>query len=272
WEMIDRETEEAVKSEGFAKIERSLLEAVVKRDSLTIREVELFKAVDVWASKECERQGLTLDSNVKRKILGERIVKEIRFPVMEKEEFSDVVPNSGILTSQEVAKMMMHFDATTTLPVGFHGNKRDGACQSCLRFGLLVKSIGCTYMEENKCVNVKFEKDVTLHGIRLSGSENGSYTVTLTVEDDDELVVEKAGNFSSTLLHSRECSFHGFDVMFDPVDLSDNVDYKFKVSLNGPLPCHERIDTSAVGSNCLFGDCEGFHECGQIVDIFYKLS
>jgi len=56
WEMIDIETEEAVKSDGFATIERSLLEAVVVRDSLTIEEIELFKAVDLWATRECERQ------------------------------------------------------------------------------------------------------------------------------------------------------------------------------------------------------------------------
>ena len=32
WDVIDRETEEAVKSEGFVTIERPLLEAIVKRD------------------------------------------------------------------------------------------------------------------------------------------------------------------------------------------------------------------------------------------------
>ena len=41
WELIDRETEEAVKSERFATIQRSLLKVIVKRDSLDITEVEL---------------------------------------------------------------------------------------------------------------------------------------------------------------------------------------------------------------------------------------
>ena len=58
WKVIDEQTEEAVKSEGFATIERSLLEELVKRDSLNIHEVNLFKAVDFWATKKCENQGL----------------------------------------------------------------------------------------------------------------------------------------------------------------------------------------------------------------------
>lgn len=73
WEMIDLETEEVVKSDGFVTIERSILEALVKRDSLTISEVDLFQAVDLWAANECQKQGLTLDANAKRSILGEKI-------------------------------------------------------------------------------------------------------------------------------------------------------------------------------------------------------
>ena len=123
WEVIDRETEKTVKSEGFVAIERSLLEAVVKRDSLTIREVELFKAVDLWATKECERQELTPDGNIKRRILGETIVEQIRFPVMEEKEFVSIVLDSEMLSLQEVGRVMKHFNSVLMSPVGFHGDK-----------------------------------------------------------------------------------------------------------------------------------------------------
>ena len=43
WELIDRETEDAVISEPI--IERSLLDAVVKSDTLIIQGVEIFKAI-----------------------------------------------------------------------------------------------------------------------------------------------------------------------------------------------------------------------------------
>ena len=86
-------------------------EAVVKRDSLTISEVELFKAVDLWAAKECERQGMSTDGSAKRSILGESIVKEIRFPLMKKEEFATIVPDSRILTSLEAKNIMSNFNS-----------------------------------------------------------------------------------------------------------------------------------------------------------------
>ena len=79
WEVIDEQTQAAVKSDGFLTIERSLLEAVVERDTLRIPEIELFKAVSLWATKKCEEQGLLTDGSEKRRILGERIVKGILF-------------------------------------------------------------------------------------------------------------------------------------------------------------------------------------------------
>jgi len=52
WEVIDNNTEEALKSKEFTTIERSLLKELVKRDSLNIKEVDLFKAVDNWAAEQ----------------------------------------------------------------------------------------------------------------------------------------------------------------------------------------------------------------------------
>ena len=70
WEVIDKQTEEALKSDGFATIERSLLEAIVTGDTLDIREVELFKGVEMWATKRCEEEGLSTDGSEKRRILN----------------------------------------------------------------------------------------------------------------------------------------------------------------------------------------------------------
>ena len=71
WEVIEKQTEEAVTSDEFVTLERSLVESVVMREALNVKEVELFKAVDRWATREIERQGMTPDGDVKRQILGE---------------------------------------------------------------------------------------------------------------------------------------------------------------------------------------------------------
>ena len=82
WEVIEGQTQDVVKSDEFETIERSLLEELVDRDTLDVAEVELFKRVLEWATKELEKQGIQTDGHEKRRIHGERIVKAIRFPVM----------------------------------------------------------------------------------------------------------------------------------------------------------------------------------------------
>jgi len=42
WEVIEKHTEEAVTSDEFVTLERSLVESVVKREQLKVKEVELF--------------------------------------------------------------------------------------------------------------------------------------------------------------------------------------------------------------------------------------
>ena len=110
WKVIEKETEEAVKSDGLVTIGRSVLEELVENEKLNIKEVELFKAVNRWAGKECEKQGLVAEGSVKRRILGERIVKGIRFPVMEQKEFASVVLECDMLSKKEVYDMVRYFN------------------------------------------------------------------------------------------------------------------------------------------------------------------
>ena len=119
WKVIEKETQEAVKSDGFITIERSVLEELVENDSLKIKEVELFKAVNCWAKKECEKQGLVAEESVKRMILGERIVKGIGFPVMELKESADVVIDCDILTKKECFDLVKYLSSVLNTPVGF---------------------------------------------------------------------------------------------------------------------------------------------------------
>lgn len=76
--MIDREIVEVVKLDEFVIFDRLLFGVMVKRDILIILELELFKVVDMWVIKECERYELGIDcGSVKRRIFGESIVKSL---------------------------------------------------------------------------------------------------------------------------------------------------------------------------------------------------
>ncbi|KAL9958704.1 hypothetical protein ACROYT_G035754, partial [Oculina patagonica] len=243
WEVIDRETEEAVKSEEFLTIARTLLEEIVSRDSLTIREEELFKAVDVWATKECERQGLALDGNTKRKILGDQIVKAIRFPVMEVKEFATVVPDCKILTPEEVFDMMKYFNSVVSSPVGFSEKQRVGTYLSCPRFGVVIVDESDLWdfgMDEKECICFRVDKDIKLHGIRMFGFKNSDYVVILKITDTSksELVTSKSGKFSSVHFPFKSKFYYGFDVLFDsPAVLRKGIKYYVAAIIDGPPSC-----------------------------------
>ncbi len=108
-----------------------------ERESLNVKEVELFKAVDRWATKESERQGISPDGDAKRRILGEEIVKAIRFPLMSQKEFAAVVIDSNILTLKEVGDMVKHFSDCSTSPLPFVQAPRlvDPTVERVQRFG-----------------------------------------------------------------------------------------------------------------------------------------
>ena len=106
WKVINRQTGEAVRSDVFEAIDGPLLGAVVERDTLNIEEVELFKAIDLWPTKAFEKQGLASnDGEVKRGILGEKIVKAIRIPSMKLEDFANLFLDSKILTTEEIVNI-----------------------------------------------------------------------------------------------------------------------------------------------------------------------
>ena len=290
WEVIDRETVEVVKSEGFGIIQRSLLEGIVKRDLLTIREVELFKAVDLWATKECERQRLAADGNIKRRVLGEVIVKCMRFPAMEEKDFASVVHNSKILTPEEEDNLMKNFNGVLTEPLAFPVNDRIGSPQSCGRFRsyrIAIYDGGIYCYEDNlKYESIEFwvDRDVMLHGIRLLGSQDHEYAVSMKIKEchqrKEPLFLLENKVFSCVPLPSKAGQIDGFDIFFDPFVLRKNKHYVVEAYVNGPESCFGTDGMDSV-------ECHGVTFCfskpdnpndsnetdvelGQFADFFFK--
>ena len=234
WKVIEKETEEAVKSDGFMTIERSILEEMVEKDSLNIKEVELFKAVSRWAGKECEKQGLRAKGSVKRRILGERIVKGIRFPLMEQKEFVGVVLDCDILTKKECFDMIKYFSALLTIPLGFSGERRTGQVNVISRFCSLRNGWGYSLGNPNS-IRLWVGKDVKLHSVRLFGSEYGKYSVRLSVIDPSGFSIIYANEkFSSKLIQSEMGNYYGFEIdIKPPAALQRNKEYRFIAYITG---------------------------------------
>ena len=250
WEMIESETEEVVKSEDFVKIDKSLLEAIVKRATLTISEVELFRAVDLWATEECERQGVPASGKVKRRILGEQIVKNIHFPVMEEKDFTSTVIDSNILSRTEERELMRNFNGTLTTSVGFPEDQGVGFRWSCSRFACF-SSCYCepedwSYDRDYDSLTLdaivlQVDKDIMLRGIRFFGClKNTNYLDSLKIIDKvngTKMLSLEDMSFSPVSLPYREEEIRGYDVVFEPVVSRKNADYVVKSLTDGPEPC-----------------------------------
>lgn len=246
WCAVDKYAEDAVKSSSFITIEKSVLEALVERDTLMIKEVELFKAVDKWATKECERQELIADGTVKRRILGERIVKAIRFPIMEQREFVAVVLDSDILTSKEVYDVMKYYSAVLTSPVGFPETIRVGNAHRCCRFSSVEESGWFYESDLQDGLVFSVSKSIKLYGVCLFGSQNNKYTVNvkisrhlyLTARDTANSfsdLVCKSGTFSSVSIKDNTLHYEGFIVLFDePVVILKGISHCVKSAISGP--------------------------------------
>jgi len=286
WKVIDQQTEEAVESDGFATIERSLLEAVVVRDTLSIKEVNLFKVVNLWATNECERQGLTNDGENKRRILGELIVKGIRFPVMKEDEFANVVIDSKILTPEEVITFFKYYNSALNSPLEFSESVRSGFhddnIHRCGRFQS-VSGNGWLY-QSGRADSIDFtvDKDIMLHGLCLFGSENNDYSVSLTTKETSShlALALKTGTFSSKLLQLANANYYGFEILFDfTVKCKKNTKYEIKAVISGPrswkgkggvstVVCSGVTFTFTNNANCSSGTSTGY---GQFPDILFSV-
>ena len=240
WKVVDEWAKEVVKpGNGFLTIERSLLEAIIVRDTLNIKEVELFCAVDLWARKECDRQGLPTDGETKRRILGQKIVKAIRFPTMDQVDFAVVALESKILTTEEIVSVIKHMNSVSLpVPVGFPDHKRSGylgEIQYCCRFDKVAHH-SWSYGSLRDCINVSTDRDIYLHGLRLFGRENNSYWVDLEVKNAENrsVLLSKTGWFASGLLPIKLGHFYGFQVLFDEILLlKRHVTYSIEALITG---------------------------------------
>ena len=239
WELIDKQTEAALKSDGFATIERPLLEALVERETLKIAEVELFKGVVEWVTKESKKRGIVADGQEKRRILGERIVKAIRFPVMKQEEFVSVVIDSKILTYDEVGNVIKYLNSVQSPFVGFPVKQRSGLSgkvMRCRRFN--SRQFGWKNLNEQQCIRFSVDRNILFHGVNLFGSKDNTYSVNLKLFFETwllefEALATRVSEFPSVVDVSGQ--YYCFDVLFEnPIPLEKGVEYYLNAQITGP--------------------------------------
>ena len=236
WLIVSEKTLECTNSEAFCNIGSQTLNTLLKRNSLAIAEVDLFKAVLRWTDNECARQGMRIedDKMARRRVLGDSVY-EIRFLEMSEKDFATITSASEILTDAEVVSIFRKFNGLDA--VGFkwkdHRKKRRKSIVSYSRFEPVYASKDNSrrwnYIRNLPDVlTVVVSEAVMFHGVRLIGQIDGSeYHVTFAVKD--ELV-------TGTYISERDKDgVWGYDVMLPtPISLNPNEEFTLVATIQGP--------------------------------------
>ena len=283
WKLIENETVEAVESDGFVAIERSVLEELVERDSLNIKEVELFKAVDCWAGMECEKQGLKVEGSVKRGILGERIVKGIRFPLMEEKEFAGVVLDCGILTHKETCDLVKYFNSVPNTSLDFSiESRKDPLVHRVSRFSSVVEGWTSSAEFLDRII-FSFDKDINLCTVRLFASKNNEFRLSsFCIKEEGSNIIladTKQAKFLSKHVESEIGNYPGFDIEFElPIALKANIRYVFDANIDAALIWYGEGGKTCVqhsGVNFYFDDVSKWCTCverGQFSEFLFTIA
>jgi hypothetical protein len=224
WNIVDFETEEAVTSESFLNISRELLCQVLARDTLHVEEIDLFQAVDRWASNQIKEKDLKDDGTTKRDVLGDNVVQRIRFPVMSPKEFAEFVMIREILHGNEVTEIVQILSNLAPSGTAFNTKKRDG------QWNERWSANRCRSIESNTrkktgllrhSIQLQVSKPIFLAGVRLFGDRYQPNTiVNLSI-------------YKTNFRHNR--SFKA-SYNFNDTKFIDDLYYGYTVMVDGPVP------------------------------------
>ena len=251
WDLIDVETRGAIASDAFTDISQATLAELVNRESLNVKEVDLFKAVLKWSEAECSRKEIDANPKNKRVVIGNAIY-QIRFASMTPQEFAQNASQSGILTPEEMVLFYDNIGGVERASEEWNLSKRrvrEELLLRCCRFDsycyIYYVALNIVVIRE-ETLYVSFSKAVKFHGIRLLGNTGEEYNVKLEVFSQS---VEK--KFLSQP-NSRDIS--GFDVMLPvPIEVQADVAVHLKATITGlrnqRYGCYSYIGKKKVETN-----------------------
>ena len=230
WNIVSEKTLECVNSEAFCEIGSCTLNAFLKKETISLTEMELFKLILKWTDKECERQGLNIehDKTARRRILGDSVY-EIPFLAMSLENLVKYVSPTGILTDTEIVSISQKLYGLDVAGLKWKEHRKRQPC--ILSFSRFdpgnIRNGGWSYRGNSDALTLVVNKAVLFHGVRLFGSNGVRYEVKFTIKDKNV-----TGSYTS-----EQDSDHvsGYDVMLpNPIPLLPNEEIAMIATITGP--------------------------------------
>ena len=247
WLILDEKANKVVKSQEFVSLDRELLLELVKRDSLVLKEIDLFQAVNRWAVKECKRMGMEGNWKEKREILGS-ILEGIRFPLMSEKEFAGVVLLSKLLDLDEVTDIIRFYNKLPVIDgLKFSAKPRlYSEMLECKRFEAFGGS--WNYGTAADAISFSVNVPVLLLGFRLIGKMDCEYTAKMKFFETKwagKVLWSNVASYNASRLGG--CSYCGYDFLFENgVKLQKECSYTIQAQIKGPIS-----DSGLQGFTCV---------------------
>ena len=246
WRVIDDECAQALKSEAFLRIEHCVLCELLSRETLNVKEIDLFNAVLKWAQHQCEKQDIKSTVENCREVLGKAITL-VRFPTMALEEFaSTVVHESKILCHEDIINIFLLFSGQKpheeSTKFSCKPRKHCAGKSRASRFSpqkiISPKRAGKGWCYVNNTLDAlcfRVSQSVLIHGVRAFGDDERSvYRLKVNLLQGNRELSSNAGEFKSEV-DENEINPTGFDIMFpEPIRLEAEVVYTLTGSFSGP--------------------------------------
>lgn len=276
WNIVDIHTSEAIKREGFLNIDHDLMLRFLQRDSLRLREIDLFKALCNWIAFQHKTENQNSPIELKKELYS-HLVEQIRFPLMSQKEFAEYVPQTKLLLKDDIIDIFSYFSSASNVDLRFSRKPRAVTLTRCRLFPASRK----WFMYSGSCpeyLTLTSSSPLMFCGVRMFGSEAGKYSVSLefyTQSNPTEILTTKKG------VHESESEmlngYFGFDVFFDkPVLLKARAPYTLKVVLDGPpsfYGCHGYTEVECDGKTVYLSreNCPVFSsfQCGQFAEVIF---
>ena len=248
WDMIDTYTSQILESEAFLELDIETLSLLVQRNTISVKEIQMFKAVNGWSENECRRRSLEVSTENKRALVS-KAIKYIRFPLMSPLEFADEVARSGLLSYEETTNVFLYFFSSHETKLHFSKIPRSP------RETLIKKTLRCSrfksccgndwFCDTRKCDAIKFmiDKPIYIKGIAVYGASKmeGEYTTSIELLKQNKVVSERKMSFSSY----TSSTLH--DILFErPIFIEKNEVYTINLLLQGPSSLSGRDGFSVV--------------------------
>lgn len=234
-------------SKHFLSWSAECLMFILKAEKFYCKEEFMFEGIVLWAKNQCKERNIdSSDENI-RNVLGDMLYL-VRFPLMNRDYFTDEISCGTILSNEEILQVFKSFERH---PIELFSQKP--------RFQKPISFCRCVVddnensswkQNDEDCIDFTVSHDVKLVGVCFFGSKSYDTQHYLEIsifriKKDDTLSTNSLCRIYDYLLSTPDNPIYR-NKFEKPVPLKKNVTYRIKMIMNGPPTFRGKLFRSEI--------------------------